>query len=116
MEENEKTNATPVDTEAVRRHIKQSIEHYRAQVQRFEANLAPGYRRRRSGYNQLDEKGLLTVDFIYKEYPLILNKQSSLPAGMRRTVRAIGDEALMLYLGEKKRQEEAAKKQKQQTK
>lgn len=109
MEENEKTNATPVDTEAVRRYIKQSIEHYRAQVQRFEANLAPGYRRRRSGYDQLDEKGLLTVDFIFKEYPLILNKQSVLPSSQRRTIQSIGDEAIALYLAERRRMEEQKK-------
>jgi len=104
-----------LDTEAVRRNIEHSINHYRSTVKNFEAKLGPGQRRRRSAYDHLEENGLLTVDFIYNEYPRILNKQSTLSASLRSAIRAIGDEALALYFGERRRKEEEAKKQ-QQTK
>jgi hypothetical protein len=110
-DEIKKTDDEFVDAETVRKYIGQAIEHYHASIRRFEANLKPGYRRRRSGYDQLNEKGLLKVDFIFDEYLLVLRKQSALPAGMRRVIKDLGDEALMLHLADKKRREEAAKKQ-----
>lgn len=97
------------DGASIRKHIETAINHFHSQIQHFEANLAPGFRRRRSGYDQLKEKGLLNVDFIYREYPLILGKQSVLPSSQRRTIQSIGDEAIALYLAERRRMEEQKK-------
>ena len=99
------------DTEkkAILDFISVAINEYIEAVKEFEHKLKPGFHRRRSGYDQLIENGLLKPKTIFTEYPLICEKRSTLSASMRVVISAIGDRAKWLYLDEKRKQEQKPK-------
>lgn len=100
----EKNTQKEISTDEIRHCISAAISNYHKAVSRFESELKPGFHRCRSGYDRLIEKGLLTTDYIFNEYPAILKKQSTLPAAMRGVIKAIGDEALWMLQQREKQQ------------
>lgn len=100
----EKNTKKEISTDEIRHCIRAAIRNYNEAVSRFERDLKPGFHRCRSGYDRLVEKGLLTTDYIFNEYPAILKKQSTLPAALRSVIKAIGDEALRMLQQREKQQ------------
>lgn len=97
----------------VKKHFEQAVLLYQGRISSIELNVPAGFRRRRSGYDQLNEAGRFTADFIFEEYPKILQKKSTLSRSVSETVLEVGDIAMTSYMGERRRRDEEAKKEKQ---
>lgn len=103
-----------IEAGIVKKHFEQAVILYQGRIASIELHVPAGFRRRRFGYDQLNEAGRFTADFIFEEYPKILQKKSTLSRSVRETVREVGDIAMASYVKERRRRDEEAKKEQTQ--
>lgn len=100
-----------VNAGVVKKHFEQAVILYEGRIASIELHVPAGFRRRRSGYDQLKDAGQFTADFLFEEYPKVLTKKSTLGRVARETVREVGDIALASYMKARRKEEEAKKQQ-----